>query len=107
MPGFGGMAFFADGGWGRVEFKFAWRGPSEWPDFRDRLTELACIAWVEDVAWEVYGVLYCRLSIDLDMEVCVEVRTFERKGGPILCFGEGETLAEACIAAVRAMKGGE
>ena len=25
------------------------------PDFRDRLTELACIAWVEDVAREVYG----------------------------------------------------
>ncbi len=77
------------------------------PDFRDRLTELACVAWVEDVAREVYGELYCRLSIDLGAEVCVEVCTFERQGGPILCFGEGDALAEACIAAVRAMKGGE
>ena len=87
------------------EAKHGWAKTETWPDFRDRLTELACISWVEDVAREVYGELYCRLSIDLGAEVCVEVCTFERQGGPILCFGEGDALAEACIAAVRAMKG--
>ncbi len=78
------------------------------PDFRDRLTELACIAWVEDVAREVYGetahveikfgpagpyeqrVAYCRVIGD--------------DPPPFIVF-TCPTLAEACIAAVRAMKG--
>jgi len=79
-----------------------------WPDFRDRLTELACIPWVEDVAREAYGetahvdikfgpagpyeqrVAYCRVIGD--------------DPPPFIVF-TCPTLAEACIAAVRAMKG--
>lgn len=89
----------------RLGFDDGWMG--DWPDFRDRLTELACIAWAEDVAREVYGdtvqvdfkfgpagpyeqrVAYCRVIGD-----CVL---------PRVAFTY-PTLAEACIAAVRAMR---
>ena len=78
------------------------------PDFRDRLTELACIAWVKDVAREVYG--------DADVAgldfrwSCIdggfwEARVWPRADASVKRFAP--TLVEACIAAVRAMKGGE
>ncbi len=81
-----------------------------WPDFRDRLTELACIAWVEDVAREVYGAL-----AELDFQIGgpasrSKYRVTVAKGGTNvsdwrLCVDErAPTLAEACIAAVRAMR---
>ena len=82
------------------------------PDFRDRLTELACIAWVEDVAREVYGdaiTITHRATPGEWVEIVVvahgdrtALRTDIVKAKE--CKG---TLAEACIAAVRAMKGGE
>ena len=82
------------------------------PDFRDRLTELACIAWVEDVAREVYGdaiTITHRATPGEWVEIVVvahgdrtALRTDIAKAKE--CKG---TLAEACIAAVRAMKGGE
>ncbi len=90
------------------EFRLGWGGIC-WPDFRDRLTELACIAWVEDVAREVYGMADVHTSRLHDGVALVSVEPFRatasdarprvRKSRP--------TLAEACIAAVRAMKGGE
>ena len=74
------------------------------PDFRDRLTELACIAWVEDVAREVYGDKFHMKFGFLPKNHCWWVAV-DNRGRDIY---EGcDTLAEACIAAVRAMKGGE
>ena len=82
--------------------------PGYIPDFRDRLTELACIAWVKDVAREVYG----DADVDgLDFRwSCIdggfwEARVWPRADASVKRFAP--TLAEACIAAVRAMKGGE
>ena len=72
------------------------------PDFRDRLTELACIAWVEDVAREVYGDKFHMKFGFLPKNHCWWVAV-DNRGQDIY---EGcDTLAEACIAAVRAMKG--
>ena len=89
--------------------KYVSRWTADFPDFRDRLTELACIAWVEDVAREVYGMADVHTSRLHDGVALVSVEPFRatasdarprvRKSRP--------TLAEACIAAVRAMKGGE
>jgi len=106
------MAFAADGGWRRAEFKFAWMGPSEWPDFRDRLTELACIAWVEDVAREVYGeaiIIVQRGTPGEWSEIAVSSHGDRSTLHPNVAKAAEckDTLAEACIAAVRAMKGGE
>ena len=82
------------------------------PDFRDRLTEPACIAWVEDVAREVYGgdiIIVQRGTPGEWSEVAVSSHGDRSTLHPNVvkvaeCKG---TLAEACIAAVRAMKGGE
>jgi len=75
---------------------------SQVPDFRDRLTELACIAWVVDVAREVYGRVWFtdirRASNFVRITIAERSWIYEFRG---------PTLAEACIAAVRAMKGGE
>ena len=72
------------------------------PDFRDRLTELACIAWVEDVAREVYGDVCLRFERNEDGKWWARIDSpFGTEGFPYT----GDTLAEACIAAVRAMKG--
>jgi len=76
------------------------------PDFRDRLTELACIAWVEDVAREVYGI-GCRVVVKLSGDGICGVEVFRPDGACVIWCAERETLAEECIAAVRAMKGGE
>ena len=76
------------------------------PDFRDRLTELACIAWVEDVAREVYG-SGCRVVVKLYGDGICGVEVFRQDGACVVWCTERETLAEECIAAVRAMKGGE
>ena len=80
------------------------------PDFRDRLTELACIAWVEDVAREVYG-KGAHVKFTLPDEAFWAAHVYIGTPGS---FGsrarheiDRDTLAEACIAAVRAMKGGE
>jgi len=83
----------------------------EWPDFRDRLTEMSCIAWVEDVARGVYGAL-----AELDFESGGPAsksrhRVTVARGGTnvgdwrLRVDERAPTLAEACIAAVRAMKG--
>ncbi len=111
MPCYRGIIYFDDIGRRHLMAK----GVKYWssghgPDFRDRLTEKACELWVEDVARDVYGdtvqvdfkfgpagpyeqrVAYCRVIGD-----CVHPRVV------FTCL----TLSEACIAAVRAMKGGE
>jgi len=99
-----GHACFVSGGVSRVGM-FCGAAEALAPDFRDRLTELACIAWVEDVAREVYV-------------TGVEVNFSRLDSGKwrVSCFGRqadhvhppsAPTLAEACIAAVRAMTGGE
>lgn len=79
------------------------------PDFRDRLTELACIAWVEDVAREVYG-KGAHVKVSLPDEkfwaACVYIGTPGSWGSRTRHEIDRDTLAEACIAAVRAMKGG-
>ena len=76
---------------------------SQVPDFRDRLTELACIAWVEDVTREVYGERFCFVTVQRTL---VESRVIvARLDGNVI--EDAPTLAEACIAAVRAMKVGE
>ena len=79
------------------------------PDFRDSLTELASIAWVEDVAREVYGERFEALRpIIRDGATIMSVSYFKTNGAPVtLSFRVCPTLAEACAAAVRAMKGGE
>ena len=79
---------------------------SQVPDFRDRLTELACIAWVEDVAREVHGI-GCRVVVKLYGDGICGVEVFRPDGACVVWCTERETLAEECIAAVRAMKGGE
>lgn len=76
------------------------------PDFRGRLTELACIAWVHDVALEVYGDVAVLFDFDrgrVNVTIGEKIRALGR------CFFDEthDTLAEACIAAVRATKGGE
>lgn len=81
-----------------------------WPDFRDRLTELACIAWVEDVAREVYGKgAHVKLSLpdEAFWAAHVYIGTPGSFGSRARHEIDRDTLAEACIAAVRAMKGGE
>lgn len=102
-----GMAWLSASRGGGRKVSHALPGDMDWqmPDFRDRLTELACIAWVEDVAREVYG--------DVDVEFrrnCtgwwwVDVEHAINPDRRV--FFNAPTLAEACIAAVRAMKGGE
>ncbi len=76
------------------------------PDLRDRLTELACIAWVEDVAREVYK-YEKQVQVSLGpagvFDVCIIDLHYQRE----TVAERAPTLAEACIAAVRAMKGGE
>jgi len=79
------------------------------PDFRDSLTELACIAWVEDVAREVYGAgggLMVDRLITGPYKVALYTEGMD-SWRDTLATGYGATLAEACIASVRAMKGGE
>jgi len=78
-----------------------------WPDFRDRLTELACIAWVEDVAREVYGMADVHTSRLPDGAALVSVEPFRATASDARPRVRKSrlTLAEACIAAVRAMKG--
>jgi len=83
-----------------------------WPDFRDRLTELACIAWVEDVAREVYGeaiIIVQRGTPGEWSEIAVSSHGDRSTLHPNVAKAAEckDTLAEACIAAVRAMKGGE
>ena len=79
------------------EFRLGWGGIC-WPDFRDRLTELACIAWVEDVARERWPQDDFRLKLSAIEGLGFRVETrYEMVWHP--------TLVEACIAAVRAMKG--
>jgi len=80
------------------------------PDFRDRLTELACIAWVEDVAREVYGediTIVHRGTPGEWSEVAVSSHGDRSTLHPTVVKATAckATLAEACIAAVRAMKG--
>ena len=78
-------------------------GPDNWPDFRDRLTALATIAWVEDVAREAYGanvgVSVCMIPGRAEAAVVSGVDVLECRRAP--------TLPHAAIAAVRAMKGAE
>ena len=78
------------------------------PSFRDRLTELACIAWVEDVAREVHGMADVHTSRLHDGVTLVSVEPFRASadGARAIVRKSRPTLAEACIAAVRAMKGG-
>ena len=78
-------------------------------DFRDRLTELAAVAWVEDVAREVYGEGFEALRpIIRDGSNIMSVSYFNSNRAQVTSsFRMCDTLAEACIAAVRAMKGGE
>jgi len=80
-----------------------WRqeGNEAIPDFRDRLTELACIAWVEDVAREACQAVG---SISFHFDESIGKHWVVINGDTC---GVGDTLAEACIAAVRTMKGGE
>jgi len=79
------------------------------PDFRDRLTELAAVAWVEDVAREVYGEGFEALRpIIRDGSNIMSASYFNSNRAQVTSsFRMCDTLAEACIAAVRAMKGGE
>ncbi len=83
------------------------------PDFRDRLTELACIAWVEAVAREVYGDALQSVTVEVASEYPrVEVGYWRKwqaeDGARGQCWQtvetEGDSPSEACIAAVRAMK---
>jgi len=78
------------------------------PDFRDRLTELACIAWVEDVAREVYEERELAVEFGWEFGPVEYVKIYVWLGGEDMTGAcRAPTLAEACIAAVRAMKGGE
>ncbi len=70
------------------------------PDFRDLPTELACIAWVEDVAREVY-----ERDTEIEIELSLSLYTVRTGSTRDPWHFEAPTLAEACIAAVRAMKG--
>lgn len=73
------------------------------PDFRDRLTALACIAWVEDVAREVYGeAAACHFGPKYGGGHCVWVGYLT---GPWKVVEDAPTGPEACLAAVRAMRG--
>ena len=84
--------------------------PTSATAFRDRLTELACIAWVEDVAREVYGKGdHVKLSLPdgAFWSAHVYIGTPRSFGSLARHEIDRDTLAEACIAAVRAMKGGE
>ena len=82
------------------------------PDFRDRLTALACIAWVEDVARETYGEGFRLVQITHgDIGSHAQVHFVDAGGAHCVLDAEAkrfrDTLPGACIAAVRAMKGGE
>ena len=89
-------------------------GPNGWsdkiPDFRDRLTCLACIAWAEDVARGVYGedLVGLRWGWSDDDPRCDDehrVLWATIEGGYSVTRGKtGDTLHQAAIAAVRAMK---
>lgn len=74
----------------------------EWPDFRDRLTSKACELWVEDVALEVDGVSDSIAFCYGDFEGLHTVR-FWKNGLPF--SRSASTRPEACIAAVKAMRG--
>jgi len=79
-----------------------------WPDFRDRITELACIAWVEDVAREVYEERELAIEFGWEFGPVEYVKIYVWLGGEDMTGAcRAPTLAEACIAAVCAMKGGE
>lgn len=74
-------------------------------DFRDELTEIACILWVEDVAREVYG----------DTAVVETIRVVSsgmtrlvvRLADMLMVVETGSSLPESAIAAVTVMRGGE
>ena len=113
MPKTLGLAWVGSSGSGRLHPCDMPADDEVWPDFRDRLTELACIAWVEDVAREVYGMRRLEISVnrndDGTWDVVVSREQPEGETGWEFWHevADSPTLAEACIAAVRAMKGGE
>jgi len=75
-------------------------------DFRDRLTELAAVAWVEDVAREVYEERELSIEFGWEFGPVEYVKVYVWLGGEDMTGAcRAPTLAEACIAAVRAMKG--
>ncbi len=85
-------------------------GPNGWadkvPDFRDELTALACIPWLESVCREVYP-----HDVGIEHFSHVHHEPFHvkiTKSGPDgveeLVIVTGPTLAHACIAAVRAAR---
>jgi len=116
MPYMLGLAWVGSSGSGRLHPCDMPADDEVWPDSRDRLTELACIAWVEDVAREVYGgrnqsgiglrsveVSFLGDSAQVDVVLSIP----DSAGWRSEISVDAPTLAEACIAAVRAMKGGE
>lgn len=83
-----------------------------WPDFRDRLTALACLAWCHDVAAEAFDATGTLFVVKSDYHgehkeeawgVSISVYTDE---GVIPFCLPTTSGPEACIAAVKAMRGG-
>ena len=102
MPKMLGLAWMGSSGGGRLHPCDMPADDEVWPDFRDCLTELACIKWVEDVAREVGEDFFSVLFGDSPAVVFTRMADGPRFYEDV---HEAPTLAEACIAAVRAMKG--
>ena len=108
MPKTLGLAWMGSSGSGRLHPCDMPADDEVWPDFCDRLTELACIAWVEDVAREVYEERELAIEFGWEFGPVEYVKIYVWLGGEDMTGAcRAPTLAEACIAAVRAMKGGE
>lgn len=73
----------------------------EWPDFRDELTALACIPWVRSV-WP-----RCTVEVTQWIDGTARVQIWDEVNFCSLWSSEtDESLAHACIAAVKAAKRG-
>lgn len=76
------------------------------PDFRDRLTALACIAWVEDEWRAIWPGGDVEAQFYSDGRAQIVIWTGAAEDSERRCFYE-PTLPHAAIEAVKAMKGAE